>query len=196
MGQSDRVLTASSLTVGAVEAALDVPAEVQVDTPIEVTWTGPANERDYIAVVEQGAPEGKYLHYTYTREGSPLEVRAPETPGLYEIRYVTGQSDQTLARAPVTVRPLGARLQAPADTTAGAGIEVQWSGPNNPQDFIAIARGGSPAKQYESRALSRAGNPATLFAPATPGTYEVRYVLAKEDSILATAPIRITAPAQ
>ena len=125
-----------------------------------------------------------------------MTVRAPETPGLYELRYVMGQSKRILASTPVTVRPLSASLEAPSDTTAGVSFEVLWTGPNNPEDFIAIAKADAPADSYESRAYSRAGHPATLFTPSTPGAYEIRYVLAQSDSILAAIPISVTSPEQ
>lgn len=193
MDQSKRILARAPVRVTPASAELQAPDTMMIDTGVEINWTGPDNEDDYITVVEKGAPQGSYLAYTYTREGSPLVVNVPETPGRYELRYVMGQSKRILARAPLTVMPLSARLQAPADTTAGASLRIRWQGPNHPKDFIAIAREGAPSDAYESRALSRAGHPAALFAPSAPGTYEVRYVMAAEDSILATAPLHVRA---
>ena len=196
MGQSKRILASTPISITAVEATLSVSDLIMVEAPIDVTWTGPANDGDYITLVEAGTPEGTYGDYTYARDGSPLTVRAPETPGLYELRYVMGQSKRILASTPVTVRPLSASLEAPSDTTAGVSFEVLWTGPNNPEDFIAIAKADAPADSYESRAYSRAGHPATLFTPGAPGTYEIRYVLAQSDSILAAIPISVTSPEQ
>jgi Ca-activated chloride channel family protein len=75
---------------------------------------------------------------------------------------------------------------------AGTGLKVSWIGPNGPDDFIAIATREASATDYESRALSRAGSPASVFAPSTPGTYELRYVWAEEDSVLTTTPLTVT----
>ncbi len=194
MGQSKRVLASRGISVSAVDATLSASEEAMVETPIEVAWTGPGNDNDYITVVEAGAPQGNYGDYTHTRKGSPLTVKAPKTPGVFEIRYVMGQSKKVLASRQVTVKPLGATLKAPGEIAAGASLEVTWTGPNNPKDFIAVAKKGAPGSSFESRAYSRAGNPAKLFAPSTPGTYELRYVLIKGNTVLTTVPIKVLSP--
>ena len=191
MGQSKRVLASAGIEVTAVEASLSVATDAMVEAPIEVTWTGPDNHNDYITVVEAGGPEGTYGDYTYTRKGSPLTVRGPKTPGVFEVRYVTGQAKKVLASQKVTVKPLGATLKVPDQVAPGASLEVSWTGPNNPKDFIAVAKKGAPAVSYESRALSRAGNPAALFAPSSAGSYELRYVLNKGNQILVSVPIKV-----
>ncbi|MEE8586055.1 MAG: VWA domain-containing protein, partial [Acidobacteriota bacterium] len=193
MGKSKRILARASVSVKAAQASLSLSGDAMVDAPIEVSWTGPDNDKDYITVVESGAPQGKYLGYTYTKQGSPLTVRGPKTPGQYEIRYVMGQSKNILTSLPVTVTPLSAHLEAPAKAAPGASIEVSWKGPNNPQDFIAIAKKDAPFNSYQSRALSAAGSPSSLFAPTAPGEYEIRYVLSKSKQVLASVPISVAA---
>jgi Ca-activated chloride channel family protein len=184
MAQSDRVIDRSPINVTAVEAGFDVADTLMVDTPVEINWTGPDNPDDYISIAERGSDDGSYINYTRTRQGNPLTIRMPERPGQYELRYVMDQSDRVAARKPLTVMPVQAILRAPDSTSAGSGIEVNWVGPNGPNDFIAVASPDMPASEYESRALSRAGNPATVFAPNEAGAYELRYVWAEEDSVL------------
>ncbi len=194
MGQSKRILASRDISVAAVDATLSAPDEVMVESPLEVAWTGPGNDKDYITVVEAGAPQGNYGAYTYTRKGNPLTVKAPETPGVFEIRYVMGQSKKVLASRKVTVKPLAASLQAPSEIAPGASLEISWTGPNNPQDFIAVANKDAPGKSFESRAYSRAGSPAKLFAPSNAGTYELRYVLNKGNRVLTSVPIKVAPP--
>ncbi len=191
MGQSKRTLARKAITLEPVEASLTVPGEAMVDSQVEVSWMGPDNRKDYITIVESGAPQGNYGKYTYTREGSPLTVASPEKPGVYEVRYVMAQSKRILANQKITVKPLSASLEAPAQTTVNASLEVNWTGPNNPKDFIAIAQAAAAVSSYESRAYSRAGNPATLFTPSTPSEYQLRYVLAKSSRLLAVRPIQV-----
>jgi Ca-activated chloride channel family protein len=69
-----------------------------------VSWEGPDNEGDYITVVSVGAPDDDYGDYSYTSRGNPAELTAPETPGSYELRYITGQSGLVLARRSLSVR--------------------------------------------------------------------------------------------
>ena len=104
------------------------------------------------------------------------------------------QSDRVIARKPITIMPLHATLQAPDTVNVGSGIEVNWVGPNGPDDFIAVATPDAPAGQYESRALSRAGNPASVFAPGSPGTFELRYVWTEQDSVLARRALTVEQP--
>ncbi len=148
MGQSKRVLASSDISVTAVDATLSAPEDVMVETPVEVAWTGPGNDQDYITVVEAGAPQGTYGDYSYTRKGSPLTVKAPKTPGLFELRYVMGQSKKVLVSRQVTVKPLGASLKAPSEIAPGASLEVKWTGPNNPKDFIAVAKKEAPPTSF------------------------------------------------
>jgi Ca-activated chloride channel family protein len=189
MAQSDRVIARSNVSVEGVEAELDVPDTLMVETPAPIHWTGPDNPDDYISLAERGSPDDAYVIYERTRNGNPLSMRMPEQPGSYELRYVMAQSDRVIARKPVTIVPLQALLRAPDSVEAGRGIEVEWTGPDGPDDFIAVAAPDTPADQYTSRALSRAGDPASVFAPSEPGTYELRYVWAEADSVLARRPL-------
>jgi len=192
MAQSDRVIARSDLKVTSVSASFDVSDTLMVDTPVEIDWEGPDNANDYLSIAERGTPDDSRVNYTYTRNGNPVSIRTPQRPGQYELRYVMAQSDRVIARKPLVVLPLQARLRAPDSVAAGTGLKVSWIGPNGPDDFIAIATREASATDYESRALSRAGSPASVFAPSTPGTYELRYVWAEEDSVLTTTPLTVT----
>jgi Ca-activated chloride channel family protein len=192
MGQSDRVIARNDLKVTSVSASFDVPDTLMVNTPVEINWSGPDNPDDYVSIAEKGTPDGDYVNFTYTRKGNPLTLQTPERPGRYELRYVMGQNDRVVARKPTTVLPLQARLRAPESVSAGTGIEVSWIGPNGPDDFIAVATPDAAPTDYESRALSRAGSPASVFAPSSPGDYVLRYVWAEKDSVLTERPLTVT----
>lgn len=90
--------------------------------------------------------------------------------------------------------PSLASLDAPDTVTPRREIKVEWRGPNGPDDFIALASPDAGPTEYESRALSRAGSPAALFAPATLGTYELRYVWAERDSVLIRRQLSVREP--
>lgn len=190
--EDDSALVRAPLEVEPVEATLEARDTLMVNTPVEVRWSGPGNPDDYLAFAEQGSSGGSYATFTYTRQGSPLSLRTPEHPGRYELRYVMAQSDRVLTSRTVTVLPLQARLQAPDSVPAGREVEVSWLGPNGPDDFVALAAPDAPPGQYESRALTRAGDPAALFAPGAEGTYELRYVWAERDTVLARRPVVVT----
>jgi Ca-activated chloride channel family protein len=102
-GQSRATLARLPIAVTAVTAELEAPPVVPAGGNVKIVWTGPDNQNDFITIVPAGTEEGKHGNYTYTRKGSPLEVKAPDRPGAYELRYVTGQSRTTLTSLPITV---------------------------------------------------------------------------------------------
>ncbi|TVR95323.1 MAG: VWA domain-containing protein [Trueperaceae bacterium] len=103
-GQSGRTLASTPVLVVAVDASITAPAQVAADAEFAVAWQGPDNDDDYLTIVPAGAPEGSWLSYAYTGGGSPAVLTAPSEPGAYEVRYVLGQGDRTLARSAITVR--------------------------------------------------------------------------------------------
>jgi Ca-activated chloride channel family protein len=158
---------------------------------VEVAWEGPDNQSDFITIVPVGEAEGKHGAYTYTRKGSPLNVRAPDEPGSYELRYVMGQSRATLASLPITVQEVTASLEAPPVIGAGSDIEISWQGPDNRSDFITIVPVGEAEGKHGAYTYTRKGSPLTLKTPEEPGSYELRYVTGQSRKTLARLPIRV-----
>lgn len=68
-----------------------------------VEWEGSDNRNDWVTIVKPEATDGDFGSYIYPRNGHELDPTAPEEPGEYEIRYVTGQEKSVLARAKTTV---------------------------------------------------------------------------------------------
>ena len=96
-------------------------------------WQGPNNALDFVTIVKAGAADKQYGAYEYTKVGSPVEMRAPDAAGEYEVRYLTGQTYATLATAKMTVTATTASLKGPAQAVAGSTFAVNWQGPNNEQ---------------------------------------------------------------
>ena len=84
-----------------------------------------------------------------------------------------------------------AALTAPDRVTAGDAFKVDWTGPDNPRDFIAVAPAGSPPRTWPSYEYTSRGNPTTLIAPLEAGEYELRYQTGAKYTILASTPVRI-----
>jgi von Willebrand factor type D domain len=99
--QSRNALARRRLTVVDVTATLDAPPAAPAGGSIEVTWTGPGNRGDYIAIANPEADGRNQETYEYTSKGNPLHLRMPKAPGKYEVRYVQGQSRRILARRPI-----------------------------------------------------------------------------------------------
>ena len=191
LGQDDVVLARRFLQVSAVSASVKAPAAAPMGAIVEVKWQGPSSDGDYIAVAAPEADESGYIHYQYTAEGNPADLRVPTQPGMYEIRYVLGQDNVVLARQKIEITPVAAGVKGPAKAAPASQIEVQWQGPDAESDFIAIAEEGSEGSSYITYEYTTAGSPLSIDVPEEPGTYEIRYVLGEGEKVMATAPLEV-----
>ena len=188
----DTVIAEKPLTVTGVTASVSAPASVGVGASFRIQWSGPNNPRDFVTIVKAGAAEQHYDAYAYTSAGNPVELRAPEQAGDYEIRYLTGQTYATLARTKVSVTSANATVKGPATAVAGSTFAVTWTGPNNQRDFINLVPKGAREGDSGSWAYTSKGSPAQMQAPLNPGEYELRYSLGQSYATLARASIQIT----
>jgi Ca-activated chloride channel family protein len=192
-GQSHTILARQPTTVLSATASLEADAQIPSGRTLVVDWTGPNNQRDYISVAEASMPESGYLAYTYVENGNPLELNMPDAPGDYELRYVQGQSNTVLARRPVQVSPVSARVVANAQVPAGGTVNVAWQGPANLKDYLAIVDvGATDAVAYHSQVAATGNNELQLIAPDQPGDYTIAYVQGQSKTILARQPLEVT----
>ncbi len=188
MRQDNTVIATRPITVTKAEVGLNAPDTAIVGETVTVEWTGPDYNLDFIAVGEPG--ENNYINYTYTRDGNPLGVEMPPEPGNYEIRYTLRQDNEVIARRPITVTAAEVSLTAPGSAVAGSTVAVDWVGPDYNLDFIAV---GKPGEGYDNYSYTRDGSPAQVEMPTEPGSYELRYTLRQDNTILMTRPIEVTA---
>ncbi|MES1263027.1 MAG: hypothetical protein ABUL69_01645, partial [Peristeroidobacter soli] len=188
-----KTLIAKPIRLVAATASVSAPASVAAGTSFEVKWTGPNNERDYIAVGETTPGGRPYLDYVYSRDGNPVKLTAPEKPGTYEVRYFLGVGDTIIARQTFTVGAVAASVTAPAQVAAGAKFKVSWTGPNNPRDFVTMVKAGTPEKTYERYEYTSEGSTLEFTARDVPGGYELRYATGREYNTLARASITVGA---
>jgi len=193
MGQSPyRTLGRRAITVKGVDAAIDAPGRVAAGAPITFTWRGPGNAQDFITVVPATAPDKAYDAYVYAQSGSPAQLLAPESPGQYELRYLTGQSYATLARRPIEVRAVTASVSGPPSAEAMSVVNVRWEGPGNPQDYVIIQPVGAPATASGPYAYTHRGTELRITAPKEPGEYEYRYLTGQTQTPLASQRLTVT----
>jgi hypothetical protein len=192
LGLDNKIIASRRITVGSVTASVSAPATVAAGAKLSVKWKGPNNARDFVTIVKAGTPDKQYGPYAYTSKGSTLEMRAPDEPGDYEVRYLTGQSYATLGATQVTVTSNRGSVQGPAEAVAGSTFPVSWKGPNNERDYITVVAAGAREGTSGHYAYTARGNPAKLLAPLTAGDYELRYATGQSHSTLARAAIKIT----
>lgn len=184
-------LARQKLNVLPVSAQLQVPATAAIGTAISIQWQGPDNPRDFITLVPAGTKEGQYREYVYTSEGKSVSLTAPVEPGNYEIRYLTGRGNKTLGSAPIQITDSAASVQFASPARIGQTLSIQWTGPANPREFITVVKAGSRDGHYAGYTYVDKGNPLDLLLPEVPGDYEIRYMTADSDRVLARAPLKI-----
>jgi hypothetical protein len=192
LGNGDAVIARRPITVGAVAASLVAPAQVAAGAKFRVEWQGPGRAKEFVTIVKAGTPEQRFTAYEYVGAGRALELRAPDEPGDYELRYLTAQDYRTLARARVVVTPVSGTVQGPSEAVAGSAVLVRWTGPNNPRDYVTIVPKGARERTSADYAYTSSGNPVRIDAPLEPGEYEIRYALAQSQTTLARTPLRVT----
>jgi hypothetical protein len=186
---------------GLDKALLNVPAKTDAGSQIALSWTGPNEKEDMIVLVPPQLPDDKYdLDLVLSAHGGRGELRAPAESGKYELRYLSKGSRKPLARASIEVTPPTAALKVPNHAAAGTEVTIEWQGPNRKGDKVHLVRVGTPDGTYvdrEDTTISAVTGRGTLRAPAEPGEYEVRYMLAgkvfKNAAILARAKVTVAA---
>ena len=186
LDQDREIIATATITIAAAEASVTPPAQAVAGAMVAVPWQGPDYTRDFIAVGKPGEP---YVNYAYTKNGTPAQLLMPTEPGDYEIRYVLDQDREIIATAMITVGAVTAGITPPQDAPVGATVAVRWEGPDYKRDFIAVAK---PDEPYINYVYTKDGNPARVEMPATPGDYELRYVLDQDNLVIATVPLTVT----
>lgn len=103
-GREDRVMARLSVNVVELEPALDAPASVPPFAPFKVSWVGPATEWDFLVIAKKDDAGGYLTASDYlVNGGNPIEMSPPDTPGIYELRYIYGENREILVRRDITV---------------------------------------------------------------------------------------------
>jgi hypothetical protein len=184
------VIGRRALRVGEVALSLQFTPTAGMGERLSVRWEGPGNPRDYITIVPPAAPTSEPGDYQYTRV-NPVELVVPEVPGRYEVRYLSADGERILARGSLEVGAASASLKGPPQAVAGEAFMVEWSGPDNELDYIAITQPGKP-DEYLHYTYTRRGSPLALAAPKQPGRFELHYLTGRSNQSLASQSIEVT----
>lgn len=188
LSQGAEILMTRPITVTALKIALDAPESALAGETIQVSYDGPDYARDYIAVSEVG--DSGYINYTYTESGNPVALELPPVAGTYELRYILAQGATVAFARPITVTEVKAQLVGPATIALGETLLIGWDGPDYAGDYITIAQPDDDG--YIDYTRTESGNPVELRLPETAGTYEVRYVMRQDGTIIARMPLEVT----
>jgi len=100
--QSKIVLARETIEVESRDPSLSALMLAPIRKPFRIHWEGPNGYKDRITVANPSDPAKKAIRFKQLKK-SPIEIRMPDQPGDYELRYVTGQTHQVLHRRLVTV---------------------------------------------------------------------------------------------
>jgi Ca-activated chloride channel family protein len=195
--RSRTILARRPIEVQAATFTVAGPAEAQAGSEISVQWSGPNGGNDFVTIARAADPATTFNsnHVTSVRQGNPARLRALHEPGEFELRYVAGHGGKpvVLARAPIRLTAAEATLEAPGEAMGGSQVEVKFSGPNLPGDWITLVAKGATPTTATSHAVAK-GKTGTVKvqAPELPGEYEVRYFARTARKILMAVPVRVT----
>lgn len=190
-GQGRTVLARAALKVVAAAVKVTAPEQAIAGSRFEISWTGPNNAGDYLTVVPVATPDGQYANYIDVSKKSPAELLAPIEPGKAEVRYVTGQGRRVLARAPITIVAATVTLTAPEQAQVGKPVAIEWTGPNNPGDYITVVPKATADGRFAAYTITTAGSPLSVKCPAEAGEAEIRYMTGQGGKVLARRAIKI-----
>ncbi len=190
-GQDRSILASTTISVTTAEATITAPPSAIAGSTIAVDWVGPDYNNDYIGIGLVGAERAdQWENFSYTRDGAPLSLLVPTTPGEYVISYFAGQDRQILTSTKMSVTTADAQVTAPATAAAGSTIAVDWIGPDFNNDYIGIGLAGAERNDaWENFSYTRDGAPSTLLVPTTPGDYVISYFSGQDRSVLASTKI-------
>ena len=102
-GESRKVLATRPLTVAATEVTITAPDRVKAGERFTVGWVGPGANRDDIEIVSGDKRVASARVVQGDVDARTVEIKAPDAPGSYELRYYNGDYRTVLASQPITV---------------------------------------------------------------------------------------------
>jgi Ca-activated chloride channel homolog len=193
-GDGRQTLARIPVEVKAAEITLKAANQATVGNLIKVEWQGPANRGDMITLVNKNSADDFYQNPAQLQKGKwTVELLAPMTPGEMEIRYLAGANKELLKRIPLTLVQAEVSFELPETAPVNQTILVNWTGPQNQNDYLTMVPVGSPDSQRGTVAYTNQGSPARINTPNKPGDYELRYISGQERLVLGRSEIKIEA---
>ncbi len=142
--------------------------------------------------VEASTDDEEYLPVLLPPGDYRIEASRDEMTGAASVRATLEDDpeiDVVLSAPEVEIE-----LTAPADVQAGASFEVLIDGADSDKDYLILAPANSAeeASRY-LRMDNRVGGdgPHEMAAPSDPGDYELRYYLARDNTVAARQPLTV-----
>ena len=186
----DRAILATvPFTVTDIGATLSLPTEAVAGSTIQVGWTGPNYDGDYVGIGKVGATgANQWDNFFYTEDGTPSDLLVPTEPGEYRVTYFLGQDRAILESETITVSAVKASITAPETAIGGDTIQITWDGPSYDGDYIGIGKvGATGANHWDNYRYTEDGATLDLLVPVAAGEYEISYFIGQgRDKLFAT----------
>jgi Ca-activated chloride channel family protein len=183
------ILGTRALRLSAAEVDLYLPNRIPLGQLIEITWYGPDEPGDFLAIAAKDAEPGSFVSTVKTSTGSPTLMRAPDRTGSFVLKYISAGDDKALGSIPMEILPPDVWLRAPLEALRGSDVMVDWEGPNDPGDRITIVPKDAPEGTVGPVEKTSRGSPARIRAPMTLGEHEIRYISGKGNITYSQVPI-------
>ncbi len=104
-GRSDSVLASLALSLGESGPTLTINGALNAGSQIQVAWTGPGTDSDFLSIGDVGGDAGYHTASDYlVSGGNPIALMLPKEPGTYELRYVYGENREHIVKQPIEVK--------------------------------------------------------------------------------------------
>ena len=167
------------------EAVIDSPLEIEENKEFNITWTGPNNEDDVIALLLKN-DENINNHLDHVSgldiKNGEVKLKAPKQEGEYDIVYFA-DCGVILGKTSIKVVATSASLIIPESTAIGSNMKITWIGPNNTDDYIGIfPKDETDWNNHFATItyLDTKNGTGTLIVPNEIGEYDVIYWLGTE----------------
>jgi len=152
--------------IAPLPASLSAPEQTEADSDVQVGWSGPGANGDYILLRVAG--DDGYVSYSYVRGNNPVTLPTPAEPGPYELAYRFADERELAVRDIAIVDAVSRTEGVPmADVSFQvppefAGLAIAWS---------AVPQPGQPVSP-EAWAMNEAST-GPVQARFEPGVYDV-----------------------
>jgi hypothetical protein len=175
-------------------AAFDIGDRAEAGFTYTITWTGEANQSDYLGFVVQGEDGARsspsFGPINISAPGvarNPVTRTAPVTPGLYDLIIRSSSGLGVIARQEIEVVAPNMGFDPIGSVEPGSRVMLTFRAPEQIGERIVIADLDQPVNEHQRHAwafaLSRNGA-VTLRVPEAPGDYEVRYLNAGATEVM------------
>ncbi|MCM2563922.1 hypothetical protein M8756_17540, partial [Lutimaribacter sp. EGI FJ00015] len=197
LDEGRRTMARQTIEVTEPEVTISAPDEIRAGDTIRVEWAGTVHPRDYITIVPAGS-DGDSGDYFRVGDKSQSDISAPETTGLYELRYILNEGKRVMASTSIEVLAedaaleKGASIDAPETGAPGATIEVTWNVDSESADQrVTLARGNQAIFTWIEAVKTGDGPPVRITLPETAGVYELRFLDVANQAVLARKVIKV-----